>query len=147
MKIILLKNYEKLGKEGDVVVVKDGYARNYLIPQGIGLEASDDNFKRLQTLKRKQEKIIQKQRQYYLEIKSKIEKISLTITAEAKDDETLYGAIHEAQILKQLNAEGITLAKEQIILPAAITKLGVYNVSVRLFQDIEASLRVWVVKR
>ena len=147
MKVILLKNSGKLGKEGDAVTVKDGYARNFLIPQGVGLQANDNNFKRLQTLKRRQEKIVQKERQHYSELKGKIEKISLTITAEAKDDETLYGAIHEAQILKQLNAEGLTFNKDQIVLPAAITKLGVYNVSIKLFQDVEASLRVWVVKR
>jgi len=147
MKVILLKNSGKLGKEGDAVTVKDGYARNFLTPQGVGLQANDNNFKRLQTLKRRQEKIVQKERQHYSELKGKIEKISLTITAEAKDDETLYGAIHEAQILKQLNAEGLTFNKDQIVLPAAITKLGVYNVSIKLFQDVEASLRVWVVKR
>jgi len=147
VKIILLKNSGKLGKEGEVVTVKDGYARNFLIPQGIAMRATDNNFKKLQELKRIRAKVLQKERQRCLELKDAIEKISVTIVTEAKDDETLYGTIHEAQILKQLKAEGIELSKDQLVFPQAITKLGVYNLAIKLCQDLEASLRVWVVKR
>ena len=147
MKVILLKDSGKLGKEGDSVQVKDGYARNYLIPQGIALEASDKNFKKLQEIKKAREKIAEKEKQKFLELKEQIEKVSLTITAEAKDDDELYGTISEAQILKQLKAEGIDLQKGKLALDEPIEKVGVFNLEVDLHPEVKASLRVWVVKK
>jgi large subunit ribosomal protein L9 len=147
VKVILLKNSEKLGAEGDVVEVKDGYARNFLIPQGAALSANDKNFNRLQEIKKTKAKVVEKQRQKNIEMKEVIEKISLTITVEAKDDETLYGAISEAQILKQLKAEGIALEKGQIIIEEPITKLGVYNLKIDLYEGVEGALRLWVMKK
>jgi len=147
VKVILLKDSGKLGKEGDSVQVKDGYARNYLIPQGIALEASDKNFKKLQEIKKAREKIAEKEKQKFLELKEQIEKVSLTITAEAKDDDELYGTISEAQILKQLKAEGIDLQKGKLALDEPIEKVGVFNLEVDLHPEVKASLRVWVVKK
>lgn len=147
MKIILLKDSGKLGKEGDSVQVKDGYARNYLIPQGIALEASDKNFKKLQEIKKARDKTADKEKQKLLELKEQIEKVSLTITAEAKDNDELYGTINEAQILKQLKTEGIDLLKGKLILNEPIEKVGVFNVEVDLHPEVKASLRVWVVKK
>ncbi len=147
MKVILLKDAGKLGSEGDDVEVKDGYARNYLIPQGIALEASDKNFKKLQEIKKARLKIAEKEKERFLELKERIKKVSLTITAEAKENEELYGAISEAQILKQLKTEGIDLQKGQLVLDEPIEKLGVFNLEVKLHSEVKASLRVWVVKK
>jgi len=147
VKVILLKDAGKLGSEGDDVEVKDGYARNYLIPQGIALEASDKNFKKLQEIKKARLKIAEKEKERFLELKERIKKVSLTITAEAKENEELYGAISEAQILKQLKTEGIDLQKGQLVLDEPIEKLGVFNLEVKLHSEVKASLRVWVVKK
>ena len=147
MKIILLKDSGKLGKEGDTVQVKDGYARNYLIPCGLALEATDKSFKRLQEIKKARSKTVEKEKQKFLKIKESVGKISLTITVEAKEDEKLYGAIGEAQILKLLGAEGVELEKGKIDLSEPIDKLGVYNLKVELHPEVEASFRVWVVKK
>lgn len=147
MKIILLKDSGRLGKEGDTVQVKDGYARNCLIPQGLALEATDKSFKRLQEIKKTRSKIAEKENQKFLKIKEDVEKISLTITVEAKEDEGLYGAIGEAQILKLLATEGVELEKGKIDLSDPIDKLGVYNLKVELYPGVEASFRVWVVKK
>ncbi len=147
MRVILLKDLKKLGKEGDIAEVKDGYGRNYLIPQGIALVAADGNFKRLEEIKRVKTKAEEKKRQDFLKVKEKIEKVSLTITAEVKKDEELYGTISEAQILKLLQAEGIELDKSALVIEEPISKLGVYNLKVYIYPEVEATLRVWVVKK
>lgn len=147
MRVILLKDLKKLGKEGDIAEVKDGYGRNYLIPQGIALVAADGNFKRLEEIKRVKTKAEEKKRQDFLKVKEKIEKVSLTITAEVKKDEELYGTISEAQILKLLQAEGIELDKSALVIEEPISKLWVYNLKVYIYPEVEATLRVWVVKK
>ncbi len=147
MKVILLKDSKKLGKEGDTVEVKDGYGRNYLIPQGLAFVATEGSFKRLEEIKKVKAKIEEKKKQDFSKVKEEIEKISLTVTAEAKDDEELYGAINEAQILKLLQPEGIELEKDSLVLDEPIRKLGVYNLKVKVYSGVEATLRVWVVKK
>lgn len=147
MKVILLKSFGKLGKEGNLVKVKDGYARNYLIPQGIALGATSGNLKKIEDIQSKQKKVDEKTKQTFLGLKEKIDKISLTMTAECKDNEELYGSITEAQILRLLLSEGVELKKGNLILDQAIEKLGVYNLKVRLHPEVEADLRVWVVKK
>jgi len=147
VQVILLKDSKKLGKEGDTIEVKDGYARNYLIPQRLAFVATKGSFKRLEEIKRVKAKIEEKKKQDFLKIKEEIEKISLTVTAEAKDDEELYGAINEVQILKLLRSEGIELEKDSLVLDEPIKKLGVYNLKVNVYSGVEATLRVWVVKK
>ncbi|NQT28136.1 MAG: 50S ribosomal protein L9 [Candidatus Omnitrophica bacterium] len=147
MKVILLKDSNKLGKEGDTVEVRDGYARNYLIPQGLAFIATAGSFKRIEEIKKVKAKLEERKKKDFSKIKEEIEKISLTVTAEAKDDEELYGAINEAQILKLLQSEGIELEKNSLVLDEPINKLGVYNLKVNVYSGVEATLRVWVVKK
>ncbi|MCK5393698.1 MAG: 50S ribosomal protein L9, partial [Candidatus Omnitrophica bacterium] len=115
MKIILLKEIRKLGVEGDLVKVKDGYARNFLLPQGMALKATDVNCNRIDDIKKTQNKSKLKQKELNAKLKERIEKISLTITVEAKENEELYGKIGETQILKLLKAEGVELEKGKLV--------------------------------
>ena len=147
MKIILLKSIRKLGEEGDLVEVKDGYARNFLLPQGMALKATSVNCNRIEEIKKSQSKSKIKQKGFNVELKERIEKISLTITVEAKENEELYGKIGETQILKLLKAEGVELEKGKLILDESINKLGVYNLKIDLDSEIQANLRVWAVKK
>ncbi len=147
MKVILLKDLGKLGKEADVVDVKDGYGRNYLIPRGFALKANDNNFKRLQEFQNTKAKTRERKKQGFFGIKEKIDKVSLTIAAEAKDNEELYGTIGLVQILKLLAAEGVEIDKEALLIDEPIKKLGVYNLKVLLHPDVEATFRLWVVKK
>ena len=105
------------------------------------------NFKRLDEIKKTQVKVAQKAKAKFLKQKEEIEKISLTIAVEAKENEELYGAVGEAQILKLLKAEGIELEKNSLDLSEPIDKLGVFNLKVKLDPEIEAGFRVWVVKK
>ncbi|UCC95165.1 MAG: 50S ribosomal protein L9 [Candidatus Omnitrophota bacterium] len=170
MKIILLKNRERLGKQGDIVEVKGGFARNHLIPQGYALPATGENFKRLEEIKRKKEKSSEREKKSALEFKEKLEGLSLTIPCEvkgsaflkvqpddhtpleakttpSKDEDEIYGSVGEPQVLKALRDEGVNLEKGRVIFDDPIKKLGVYSLKIRLHPEVEATLRVWVVKK
>ena len=147
MKIILIKDFGKTGKEGDIINAKDGYARNFLIPQGIALRATAKSSKKLEEFKRRKAKVAGQKKQEFLNLKERIDKLSLTVTVQAKDDEELYGAIGEAQIVKLLSQEGIKVDKAAIILKEPVKRLGVYTVAVNLHPEVEASFRLWVMKK
>lgn len=147
MQVILLKDSKKLGKEGDTVEVKDGYARNFLIPQGLALIVTEGSFKRLEEMKNVKAKAEKKKKKGFSKLKEEIEKISLTITAETKGEEELYGTINETQILKLLQSEGVELSKDALVMEEPINKLGVYNLKINVYHGVEATLRVWVVKK
>ncbi|UCD15295.1 MAG: 50S ribosomal protein L9 [Candidatus Omnitrophota bacterium] len=147
MEVILLKDIDKLGKEGSVIKVKDGYGRNYLIPEGLALKSEKSSYKKLEELKRAKLKTQQRLKGRFLEIKEKLEAISLTITAEVKENDDIYGSISEGQILKLLDEEGIKLERGSLVLEEPIRKLGVYNIAIKLCPDVEANLRIWIVKK
>lgn len=147
MRVILIKDVEKIGKVGDILQVKDGFGRNLLIPQGLALMANATNLKRLNELKKKKLKIEEKGKRALLELKQRIEAVSLTISAEVKEHDEIYGSVSEAQILRNLQEEGIELTKEKIFLSEPIKRLGVYTAKIRLHPEIEADLRVWVVRK
>jgi large subunit ribosomal protein L9 len=147
MKVILIKNVEKLGKEGDTIEVKDGYARNFLLPQNMALQATKESFKEIEKLKQQKAKLLEKSKKEALVLKEKIESISLTLTAEVKEGDEIYGSISETQILKALKEEGTELDKSKLSLQEPIRKLGVYALKVKLCPEVEANLRVWIMKK
>jgi len=147
VKVILLSNLGKLGAAGQTKEVKDGYARNYLIPRGLALVADAGSLKKFQDLQKVREKATEVQKQKFFKIKEEIEKISLTVAVEAKNEEELYGAVSESEIKRLLEIEGISLEKGSIIIEEPLRKLGVYDLKVSLCPEVVARLRVWVVKK
>jgi len=147
VKVILLKNVKKVGQEGQVIDVKSGFARNFLIPQGFALMSSKDNCKKIEDIKLRQAKLAARQAHLASGLKSKLEELSLTIVCQAKDDEQIYGSVTETQIAKALEAEEIKISSSQIIVNEPIKKLGVYNLTIKLTPEIDATLRLWVVKK
>jgi len=147
VKIILLKDIKKVGKKGESTEVKEGYACNYLIPRGFALVATKGNFKKFKEIESTKKNIVEKEKQDFLEIKKKIKGASLTISAEAKENDELYGAISEVQIIKLLDAEGISLKKGMLVIEEPIKKIGVYNIKVNIYPQVEGDLRIWVVKK
>ena len=146
MKIILLSDYENLGSKGQIMDVKDGYARNFLIPQGLAQEATNQVLREL----KQRNLIIEKKRQKELnkleDLKKSISKVSITIGVKAGEDKKMYGAVTNIDIARALKDEGFDIDRHAITLNEPIKELGVYQVPIRLHPDIEAQIKVWIVK-
>ncbi len=146
MEVILLRDMENLGKVGDIVRVKDGYARNYLIPSGIALPATESNVRRvkneLQSLRKKAERQLQR----FKELAEKLNTTRVTIEHEAGEEGKLFGSVTTSQIEKALHKAGFEdVEKKQIVLEKPIRETGTYEVKIHLFKDVEATVTVDVV--
>lgn len=146
MKVILKKDIEKLGKAGEVVSVKDGYARNFLLLKGLALTASAVNLKIVEQEKKKAALRQEKQRQQAEELAQKIASVSCTITVQAGQDGKLYGSVTSQDIAQGYKAEGINIDKRKIELPEPIKEVGVFKINVRLHPEVVVQPKVWVVK-
>ena len=146
MQIILLESLSKIGKAGEVVSVKDGYAKNYLIPKNKAIVANKTN---LANLKDSVEKI-NLNNKFKIEeansLKQKIDEKSFKITMEANEDGNLYGAITQQQVIKSISIDHELLNPESVILPQ-IKTIGNHSVSIRIYEDIKASITIAVEKK
>lgn len=147
MELLLKANVKGLGKEGQKVSVNDGYARNFLIPKGLAVPATEIFLSQLNRETQKQETLKKKKLQNDSELAAAIRNISCSIVRQAGENDKLYGSVTAQDILKSLEGEGISLEKKQIIFDEPIKKLGIYSIKVRLAPDIESVLKVWVVNK
>ncbi len=145
MEVILRTHIPKLGKPGDVVKVKDGYARNYLIPKGYAIPANQKNLKALE----RQRQIIlakaERERKKHMSLAEKIEAIELVIPQRVVEEDRLYGSVTVQDILNGLKEHGIELQKKQVLLESPIKTLGEYEVEVRISPEVSAKLKLKVV--
>lgn len=146
MKVILTKVVDRLGRAGDCVNVKDGYARNYLFPQNLAKEATPGNIKALESLKKKQAAEDDSKLKEAKALAEKIASLSITISAKAGEEEKLFGAVTSEMVSKALEAERISVDKKDIVIDEPIKKLGVFQVGVKIHPEVKATLRVWIVK-
>jgi large subunit ribosomal protein L9 len=149
VKIILRQGIEKLGVEGDVVNVRAGYARNYLLPKGFAYEATPTNIRRLEAERQRQE---ERARRDYLEARRRakaLESVSLTFEARAGEESKLFGSITTADIAERLNQQGLDFEvdRRQIELEEPIRTLGVFSVPIRLHSEVRPEIKVWVSKQ
>ena len=147
MKIILSKDVQRLGKVGDVIKVKDGFARNYLFPKKLATTATDQNLKLIEQQKVRQAALDAQKRKEAEELAEKLNKLSCTVTAEVNDLDKLYGAVTEADIVKALEVEGFSIDKKSIVLEKPIEELGIFDVSIKIHPDVAAKIRLWVAKK
>lgn len=147
MKLILVKDVENLGKANEIVEVKDGYARNYLLPKNLALEATSANLKIVEKNKRKHQIKLEKIKQQAAEFAKKIASMSCTITMPAGEDDKLFGAVTTQDIAEALKQEGVIIDKKDIILNQLIHSLGIYNVEIKLHPEITQELKIWVIKK
>ena len=146
MEVILVKDAENLGKVGDVVKVKDGYARNYLIPMGIALPATDSNIAKVRNELKALRKKMERQLQRFKELAEKLNTLRLTIEHEAGEEGKLFGSVTTSQIEKALHRAGFKeVERRQIVLDKPIREVGTYEVKVHLFKDIDATVVVDIV--
>ena len=147
MEIILTKDVEKLGKVGDVVKVREGFARNFLFPKKMASLATPGNLKKIEAGKKKKAAWEENVRKEAQTLADKLSKVSCTVTVEVNDLEKLYGSVSETEIAKALEAEGHKIDKKTIELEKPIHELGIYEVAIRLHPEVTAKVRLWVAKK
>lgn len=147
MQVILCQNVATLGKAGDVVKVKDGYAHNYLIPRRLACLSTPDNLRRIEKQKAKHQQEYENSKGEAAALAEKLSKLSCTITVEVNDLEKLYGSVTEADIAKALEEEGFTIDKKQILLEKPIEELGIFEVGIKIHSEVTAKIRLWVAKK
>jgi large subunit ribosomal protein L9 len=146
MKVILRKDQEKLGAVGALIDVKDGYARNFLIPKGIAYPATEGSLRALEEEKKqagRREAKVLKANQH---LASELEKLSITIKVKVGEDEKLYGSVTSQDIADAVKEKGIELDKRIIEVGEPIKALGIYTVDAKLHPQVIGKIKVWVVR-
>src|SRR5215213_5557444 len=146
MQVILRERLENLGDAGEIVEVKSGYARNYLIPKGLAYEATSANKRRIEA---ENARSAAKEADTLSEAQQRaraIEGVSLTFTARAGQEGKLFGSITSADIAEKLAEQGITIDRRQIELDEPIKALGVTSVPIRLHAQVHPEVKVWVIQ-
>ena len=144
MKIILLQDVEKLGNQGDLITVKDGYARNFLIPRKLAWAASPSALRRLEHEKKVWDVKTLKEKEKAVILKAKLETLTLSLSARAGEENLLYGSITAQQIAEALEHKGILLDRRKIHLDEPIKRIGMHDVKIHLHKDVDAVVKVEV---
>ena len=146
MKIILISDYEGLGKAGELIDVKPGFARNKLLPNGFALRASkknialiDEKKKVIETSKKREDALLQ-------DLLEQLSKTEITIEAQVGEEEKMFGSITSNDIQKSLEEKGVVIDRNTILLDSPIKSLGIFHVKVRLSKDHECEVKVYVIK-
>jgi large subunit ribosomal protein L9 len=146
MKIILRQDYGKLGTIGEIVDVKDGYARNFLLPRKIGYPASPGSLRTLQEEKKQHENREKKELHQAEHLAAELEKVSVTLKMKVGEDEKLFGSVTAQMIADAVKEKGLSIDKRGIELEEPIKALGIYTVNVKLFKTVSGKIKVWVVQ-
>lgn len=146
MQVILQEDIQSLGKAGDVVKVKDGYGRNYLIPQKKAVLADLKNLKMLEHQKRVVTAKITKIKRQADELAKRIAAAAITIARNAGEEGKLFGSVTAKDIVDALRKEGFNIDKRQVTLPEPIHQLGTFDVEVKLHSEVNCTVKIWVVK-
>ncbi|MFL3006481.1 MAG: 50S ribosomal protein L9 [Candidatus Neomarinimicrobiota bacterium] len=146
MKIILISDYEGLGKAGELIDVKAGFARNKLIPNGFALRASKKNIALIEDKKKVIETSKKREGALLQDLLEQLSKIEITIEAQVGEEEKMFGSITSNDIQKSLKEKGVVIDRNTIILDSPIKSLGIFHVKVRLSKDHECEVKVYVIK-
>ena len=147
MEVILRQTVEKLGTPGEVVKVSNGYARNYLLPRGIAVIATEGNKKQIEAQRQRLEAAEDSRREEARGMAGTLEQVSLTFSARVGEEGKLFGSVTAGDIVQQLEALGHKIEKRQVDLHEPIKALGVYRVPIRLHADVKPEIKVWVIKQ
>ena len=146
MKVILRKDIETLGNIGDIVDVKEGYARNFLIPRKIAYTALNGNLKALEDEKKSIARKSEKELRAAEKISTDLEKVSVTIPVQVGEEDKIFGSVTTQMIADALKEKDFDIDKRKIEIEESIKTLGIYNVNIKLHSNINASIKVWVVR-
>lgn len=146
MKVILRKNYDQLGKIGDLVEVKNGYARNFLFPRQIAYIATKGNIRALEEEKQQVAKKEVKELDAAKVLSTELEKVSITIPVKVGEEDKIFGSVTSQMISDALKEKSYEIDKRKIDLEEPIKALGIYSVNVKLHNEITAVVKTWVVR-
>ncbi len=147
MQVILREDVANLGQTGELVSVKDGYGRNYLIPKGLAVLATPRNKRRLEHDRKVIEQRDAKRSRDALTLKAGIEKLSVTIAKQTGEEGKLFGSVTTKEISEALAEEGFEVDRKTVVVDEPIKSLGVYTLHVKLTRDVIADLKLWVVAK
>ena len=142
MKVVLIKELEGYGTMGSVINVKDGFARNYLIPRGIALPATESNLRHVQSILSQKQRKLQKEKEKALAFAKKLEGLVLEIKHQVGEKGKLYGSVTSAEIAKALTEKGIEIDRRKIALAKPIRDVGIHTVSIKLHPEVEVQIKV-----
>ncbi|MDR3626929.1 MAG: 50S ribosomal protein L9 [Ignavibacteriaceae bacterium] len=146
MKVILRQNYESLGQVGDLVEVKEGFARNFLIPRKIAYTALKGNVLALEEEKKNLAKKKQQEIHAAETLASEIEKVSVTIPVQVGEEDKIFGSVTTQMIADALKEKGYDIDKRKIEIEEPIKSLGIYGISIKLHPSVTSNIKVWVVR-
>lgn len=146
MRVVLREDIDKLGRRGEVRDVAPGYARNFLLPKGKALPATDGNMKRVEQERRRYAVHQAKEKEEAAAVGRRLAGVSCTIVRKVGENDHLYGSVTASDIAEYLEKEGIAIDKRRILLEEPIKALGIYTIPVKLHAEVQGEVRVWVVK-
>ncbi|MFH0771164.1 MAG: 50S ribosomal protein L9 [Candidatus Omnitrophota bacterium] len=146
-RVILIKDVEKVGKAGDIITVKEGYARNCLFLKKLALLANEKNLKIAEANKKHMAEAFEKEKQEAQRLAELISRASCTIAVEAGQEDKLFGSVTNVDIQKALETEGVAIDKKKIDLKEHINQIGIYQIPIKLHPEVNAVLKLWVVKK
>jgi len=145
MKIILRQDVENLGNIGEIVVVKPGYARNYLIPNQLAYVATDGAIRALETEKKQYEVRKAKARQQAEVIAAQLAELQITVSMQVGEEGRIFGSVTAPMVAQELELRGFSIDKRNIMIEEPIKTLGIFEVKVKLHSDLVAPFKVWVI--
>ncbi|MFV9568765.1 50S ribosomal protein L9 [Thermoanaerobacter mathranii] len=145
MKVILVKDVKNIGKAGEIVNVSDGYGRNYLLPRGLAIEATESNIKVLNEKKKAEEKKRQQELEEAKKLAQDLSNISLVLKVKAGENGKLFGSVTSKDVEKALKEKGFDIDKKKISFDESIKTTGTYYVDIKLYQGVTAKVKVDVV--
>ena len=146
MKVILRQDFETLGKIGEVVDVKDGYARNFLFPRGLAYAALKGNIRALDEEKKSVEKRNLQELKAAEAFASELETVSVTIPVQVGEEDKIFGTVTTQMIADALKEKGHDIDKRKVEIEEPIKALGIYGVNLKIHQNVNAKIKVWVVR-
>jgi len=146
MKVLLKSDVPKVGKKGELLEVKEGYARNFLFPNGLAIEANSGTMKQFEEGKKSQDRKKEREKEEAQALAAKIGGITISLKHKAGDEGRLFGSITSAEIAEALKQKGFEIDKKKIVLDDPILLVGEYTVKVKLHPEVNASLPVNVLK-
>ena len=141
------QDIERLGKAGQIVKVKDGFARNFLIPNGLAVSLTPENLKKLEQEKKKKTLHLEKLKKRAEDLSQKLSSLSLTIPALTYEEDQLYGSLTAVDLAAALKEEGLEIDKNSIVLDEPLKSLGIYEVPIKLHPEVSCKIKVWIVKK